>query len=59
MSTIEAKAFDVRVREAGTIEISGETAAHTLMQIALTAKFQTEVSAEILLSPYPSHDLAR
>jgi hypothetical protein len=52
MSTIQAKAFDVRVREDGTIEISGEAAAHTLMRIALTAKFQTEVSAEILLSPY-------
>lgn len=52
MSTEDTSAFDVRVRDDGVIEISGEWAAHTLMRIALTAKFQTEPSAEMLLSPY-------
>ena len=52
MSTSDTKAFNVRVREDGAIEITGSAAAHMLMRIALTAKFQTQVSTEILLSPF-------
>nr|WP_295110855.1 hypothetical protein [uncultured Caulobacter sp.] len=52
MSTPETEAFDVRVRDDGTIEINGSVAAHMLMRIALTAKFQTKPSAEMLLSSF-------
>ncbi len=51
MSTIEAKAFDVRVRQDGTIEISGGAAAHTLM-IQCEASLSDIFGDELQLTDY-------
>lgn len=52
MSTELTGAFDVQLTDDGGIKITGEWAAHILMRIVLSAKFQTELSAEMLLSPH-------
>lgn len=44
--------FEVTLTDDGGVKITGEWAVRMLLRIVLNAKFQTELSAEMLLSPH-------
>lgn len=52
MSEDQNTDFEVHLTDDGGVKITGIWGVRTLMRIALSAKFQTELSAEMLLSPH-------
>ena len=52
MATEMSDAFAVEVADDGSVIVRGEAAVTVLLRLVMAAKFQTELNAEHLLSPY-------
>jgi hypothetical protein len=51
MGTDEAQ-FEIEIADDGSIRLAGRAAVPVLLRLVMAAKFQTELNAEHLLSPY-------